>query len=92
MRTAREQHSPGHAYVDNSCAASPAPARQEVRLLQLNALDYQLIQLYLGSGDAVADTFYGPVSFDAYGQNRGKEPTTLQVRNGRERTLHRTAV
>ena len=41
--------------------------------------DYELLRSYLASGDLVATTFYGEVRFDAYGQNTGRKPTTLQV-------------
>ena len=41
--------------------------------------DYELLRAYLASGDTVAKTFYGPVSFDSVGQNTGRKPTTLQV-------------
>ena len=30
----------------------------------------------------VATTFYGPVRFDKYGQNVGRDPTTQQVSGG----------
>ena len=40
---------------------------------------YELLRSYLASGDLIATTFYGEVRFDAYGQNTGRKPTTLQV-------------
>ena len=44
--------------------------------------DYDLVRRFLASGLVVANTFYGPVSFDAFGQNEGKVPTTIQVSDG----------
>ena len=42
--------------------------------------DYDLVRRFLASGLVVANTFYGPVSFDAFGQN--EVPTTIQVSDG----------
>ena len=44
-----------------------------------DATDYELFRSFLASGEKVADTFYGPVRFDEFGQNSGRKPTTLQV-------------
>lgn len=42
-------------------------------------VNYELLRSFLASGGLVADTFYGPVSFDQYGQNVGRAPTSFQV-------------
>ena len=47
-----------------------------------DALDNELLREFLRSGDLVATTFYGPVRFNEYGQNVGREAATLQVRGG----------
>ena len=41
--------------------------------------DYGLLLDYMASGETIAKTFYGSVSFDVVGQNAGRKPTTLQV-------------
>ena len=47
-----------------------------------DALDNELLREFLRSGDLVATTFYGPVRFNEYGQNVGRDAATLQVRGG----------
>jgi len=42
-------------------------------------LNYELLRYFLASGTKVGNTFYGPMSFDAFGQNNGREPSTMQV-------------
>lgn len=39
----------------------------------------KLVREFMRSGATLGETFYGPVSFDEYGQNKGREPTTLQA-------------
>ena len=52
-----------------------------------DALDLELLRAYLRSGELIGTTFYGPVRFNAYGQNIGKEPTSLQVHGGVARVV-----
>ena len=40
---------------------------------------YELLRYFLASGSVVGHTFYGPMSFDSFGQNNGREPSTMQV-------------
>jgi hypothetical protein len=54
------------------------PLTDELRPLR-DPTDYELLRAYIASGEQIATTFYGPVRFDAYGQNQGRRPTTLQV-------------
>ena len=44
-----------------------------------NPDNYEQLLAKLRSGLEVARTFYGAVRFDAFGQNIGKDPTTLQM-------------
>jgi len=39
----------------------------------------ELLRYFLASGSIVGHTFYGPMSFDSFGQNDGREPSTMQV-------------
>ena len=50
-------------------------------------LSNELLREFLRSGDLVATTFYGPVRFNEYGQNVGRDATSLQVRGGVARTV-----
>ena len=54
------------------------PLTDEIRPLS-DPTDYELLRAYIASGEQIATTFYGPVSFDAYGQNQGRRTVTLQV-------------
>lgn len=54
------------------------PLARSTRPLQ-DAQHYELLRYFLASGSVVAETFYGPMSFDAFGQNQGREPSTMQV-------------
>ena len=47
-----------------------------------NDLDNELLREFLRSGELVATTFYGPVRFNEYGQNVGRDASTLQVHGG----------
>ena len=44
--------------------------------------NYNALLSTLRSGLIIARTFYGAVRFDAFGQNSGKEPTTMQMDGG----------
>ena len=44
-----------------------------------NRDNYDALLGTLRSGLVVARTFYGEVRFDTFGQNSGKEPTTMQM-------------
>ena len=44
-----------------------------------DATNYGMLLTTLRSGLEVARTFYGAVRFDEFGQNKGKEPTTMQM-------------
>ena len=46
-------------------------------------LDYELLRSFLRSGETIAHSFFGPLSFNSLGQNTGREATTLQVYAGR---------
>ena len=50
-------------------------------------LDYELLRSYLRSGETIAATYYGPLSFNSLGQNVGREATTMQVYGGRARAV-----
>ena len=50
-------------------------------------LDNELLREFLRSGDLVATTFYGPVRFNQYGQNVGRDASTLQVHGGLARVV-----
>ena len=41
--------------------------------------EYQLLVDYLRSGRYIGHTFHGVVAFNEYGQNEGRDPTTLQT-------------
>ena len=44
-----------------------------------DSLDYELLRMWLRSGETIAETFYGPMRFNSFGQNVGKQPTSMQV-------------
>ena len=50
-------------------------------------LDNELLREFLRSGDLIATTFYGPVRFNEYGQNVGRDASTLQVHGGLARLV-----
>ena len=52
------------------------PARP---LLASNSTAYERLRAFLASGAVVAQTYYGRVRFDAFGNNAGREATTFQV-------------
>ena len=39
----------------------------------------ELVREYMRSGAILGETFYGPVAFNALGQNKGRDPTTVQA-------------
>mmetsp|Transcript_41702 Transcript_41702/g.130638 ORF Transcript_41702/g.130638 Transcript_41702/m.130638 type:complete len:832 (-) Transcript_41702:95-2590(-) len=41
--------------------------------------EYDLIVAHMASGMYVGNTFHGPVTFNQYGHNEGRNPTTLQT-------------
>jgi hypothetical protein len=43
-----------------------------------SATEYELLRMFMKSGEEVARTMYGPVRFDSIGANAGREPTTFQ--------------
>lgn len=56
-----------------------------------NAEHYELLRYFLASGSIVGHTFYGPMAFDSFGQNQGREPSTMQVSRQSEIPSRRTS-
>lgn len=42
---------------------------------------YEAVRAFMRSGEKVADTWQGPISFTPYGQNNGRSPTSLQFQD-----------
>ena len=64
-----------------------APANKAQPLA--NATDYERLRAHLASGNLIARTYYGDVSFDAFGNNKGRSATTFQVdATGRARIIY----
>lgn len=78
---------PTWPWVDPHCLLLAAPqAVQEIykfrkpETIPLNdPEDYELLRFHLASGQFRAYTFYGEMRFNAYGQNEGREPSTMQL-------------
>ena len=51
-------------------------------LRQAGSADYEALRSYIASGEVVARTYYGPVSFDAFGNNAGREASVFQAQDG----------
>eukprot|EP00636_Phaeomonas_parva_P000123 CAMPEP_0118855640 /NCGR_PEP_ID=MMETSP1163-20130328/3390_1 /TAXON_ID=124430 /ORGANISM="Phaeomonas parva, Strain CCMP2877" /LENGTH=1047 /DNA_ID=CAMNT_0006788557 /DNA_START=288 /DNA_END=3431 /DNA_ORIENTATION=+ len=41
--------------------------------------EYELVVAHMASGIYIGDTFHGPVAFNQYGHNEGRNPSTLQT-------------
>ena len=55
-----------------------APANKSYPLRWAGSADYEELRDYIASGRTVARTYYGPISFDAFGNNAGREPSLFQ--------------
>ena len=92
LKSSRHLSEPIVSYTDKpDGAAIPSIVAQALQMTFRNRLlrnatrplsdptNYALLLQTLRSGLEVARTFYGAVRFDAFGQNSGKEATTMQM-------------
>jgi|EP01046_Picozoa_sp_COSAG06_P034407 hypothetical protein len=54
------------------------PESREFPLRQASS-DYEALRTYIGSGEVIARTYYGPVSFDDFGNNAGRSASVFQA-------------
>ena len=55
------------------------PASRATPLRAKGSSDYEALRAFLASGEQVAQTYYGPVAFDEFGNNKGREATAFQM-------------
>ena len=56
-----------------------APTSRQFPLRVAGSADYEALRAHLASGEVVARTYYGPISFDSFGNNAGRQASVFQA-------------